>query len=427
MKSDFFEKDDLSISPYLNQEALPQVLNRMLSVARTPAEEDMLLMSALTAVSACIPNCYFTHGRYLKRYHANLMTFIVAGAASGKGVAQLALELVRPLHDASPLIIAGNNSSSALTEQLSEQGGVGYIHESEGSVITDSWRHSSCDYNTLLRKAAEHETISLQRRTGDERIEIPAPCLSVLLTGTFSQFSALVPDAENGLFSRLLPLIIRERQRFDPTVFLSQPSASPYALFRACGEQIAGVVTDAQRHGAVHFSLTPDQQHRAGSLLQSEYDGLLLQLGEGFHPSVVRMGVNLMRIALVLSFLRDMHCILKDEPIVCDERDFRTAVLITSKLLLHAADAYSLQNSNRCPLIPKPKSAYQQQVLLAALPQEFTTGEAIRIMSAMGVSESTAKRRIISWLDDNKICKTRHGGYEKRKAHELLTLSAQGA
>ena len=419
-----FIADDLSICPHLDKNSLPKMLEQCLSVAATPAEQDMLLMSTLTAVSACLPQISFLHGRYQRTYHPNLMTFIVAGAASGKGIASLALELVKPLHEMYPIIIPGNTSAPALISQLAEQDGCGYMHESEGSVITDIWRQAACNYNTILRKAAEHEPITLLRKTDDENLTIPSPCLSVLLTGTFSQLGKLVPNAENGLFSRIMPLVIRDRQRFDPKVFIyNKESEKAYSVFRQYGELIADL-HERLLGREIRFSLTPQMQISAGTLMQAEYDALILQLGEAFHPTVARMGVNLVRIALILTALRLLGRKHIPDTLVCSEEDFRSAILITSKLLLHAADAFTIQGNCGLTTIPKAQGAYQEETMFAALPAEFTTAEAQQILQSMGVSSATIYRYLEGWLTNGKIEKIKHGYYQKRNSHESLRVSA---
>ena len=202
------EQANLHIVSNMDGSNLPPFLQSVLSLAQTPAEKDMLLMATLTACGAVMPNLYCRYGIAAKRYYPSLQLFIVGSAACGKGIANLALELVKPIHEATPLIIAGDATYPAFYQTLARQHGRGYIHESEGSVITDIWRSSTANYNTALRKAAEHEPISRARCREASVIENPQ--LSMVLTGTFSQYRALVPSVENGYFSRLLTLIVED-------------------------------------------------------------------------------------------------------------------------------------------------------------------------------------------------------------------------
>ena len=228
------EQANLHIVENMDVNNLPELMKSVLSLAHTPAEKDMLLMSALTACSGVLPNLYFKYGIGAKRYYPNLQLFIVGSAACGKGIANLALELVKPIHEANPLIIPGDATYPAFYQTLAKQKGRGYIHESEGSVITDIWRSSTANYNTALRKAAEHETIS--RARCKEASVIENPQLSMVLTGTFSQYKALVPSIENGYFSRLLTLIVDEHQAFNSQYV--QPSENSGDVIKAAAEQL---------------------------------------------------------------------------------------------------------------------------------------------------------------------------------------------
>ena len=172
------EQGNLRIVENMDVNNLPELMKNVLSLAHTPAEKDMLLMSALVACGSIMPNLYCRYGIAAKRYYPNLQLFIVGSAACGKGIANLALELVKPIHEATPLIIPGDATYPAFYQQLAKQHGRGYIHESEGSVITDIWRTSTANYNTALRKAAEHETRHREPATldGSHRYFQPVPC-----------------------------------------------------------------------------------------------------------------------------------------------------------------------------------------------------------------------------------------------------------
>ena len=170
---------DLRIVEHLDMQNLPESLQTMLSLAKTDQEKDMLLMATLAAASACVPNLYFRYGPTGKKYYANLQCFILASSASGKGIANQALEMMRVVDEQYPMLIAGDSTLAAWYKALEEQGGIGYMHESEGSVITDIWRNAAANYNTALRKAAEHEAISRNRVKGAS--EIACPRLSMLL------------------------------------------------------------------------------------------------------------------------------------------------------------------------------------------------------------------------------------------------------
>ena len=96
------EQEDLRIVEHLDMQQLPESLQQMISLASTPEEQDIILMATLAATSACVPNLYFRYGPTGKKYYANLQCFILAAAASGKGIANQALEMIQPVEQGVP-------------------------------------------------------------------------------------------------------------------------------------------------------------------------------------------------------------------------------------------------------------------------------------------------------------------------------------
>lgn len=413
------EMDDLHITSHVVLDNLPALLKDCLSVAKTTSSRDMLLMSMLTSTSSVMNNVSFRYAHYGKRYYPNLLTFIMAGAASGKGVAQLALQLVQPIHDEQPLLIPGDSTYPAFFDRLLDQQGVGLLFETEGSVITDVWRSSCTSYNTALRKAAEHETLSKSRvQTGTE--EILSPKMSALLTGTYGQFLALVPNVENGFFSRLNLLVVRDQMPFDGTVFMPSDAAlQTERVFGYWAHQLQ--LWHAAQNHPVEFRLTERQALQIGVVMEGEYGEYLRQLGEGFHASIVRNGITLMRIACILSVLRLIGSdttMYPAEPAVltCTDQDFDTAMLIATKLLLNAADAYTQIDAHSQPIIPQQHGHYERDTFLAVLPMSFTTGQCVEMALRMGICERTVRRWLGGWCEEGHLIKTAHGEYEKSVA-----------
>ena len=410
------EQANLHIVENMDVNNLPQLMKSVLSLANTPAEKDMLLMSALTACSGVLPNLYFKYGIGAKRYYPNLQLFIVGSAACGKGIANLALELVKPIHEANPLIIPGDATYPAFYQTLAKQKGRGYIHESEGSVITDIWRSSTANYNTALRKAAEHETIS--RARCKEASVIENPQLSMVLTGTFSQYKALVPSIENGYFSRLLTLIVDEHQAFNSQYV--EPSENSGDVIKAAAEQLYHLYESLLFNRAREFRLTPDQRTRLGNHLETAYPTLIRMLGEDFHSVVLRMAVHIERIAMILSALRTSEEQLKiknyELRMECSDSDYQTAELIGNKLILHMAQAYQLVKGTEKIEAPKVKPLDQKQILLSLLPEEFESKTLLAEAQTQGIPRRTVFRWSDEWQEHGVILKIRHGVFKKRLA-----------
>lgn len=396
------EQDNLRIVEQIEMQNLPEPVQQMLSLAATPEEQDILLMATLAAASACVPNLYFRYGPTGKKYYANLQCFILAAAASGKSIANQALEMVRVIDEKYPLLIAGDSTLAAWYKALEEQNGCGYMHESEGSVITDIWRTSAANYNTALRKAAEHEPISRNRCNGAS--EIPSPRLSMMLTGTFNQYRALVPSVENGYFSRLLTVVIRGTHPFDKRYVSAKATQSAVPMI--VGRKLLGIYEQLSQGGEREWTLTEAQKERLGEHLETEYATLIDLLGDNFHSAVVRMAVQIERIAMILTALRGNLS-------VCSDADYETAELIGNRLLLHMAAAYRMIDGDGQELVPDIKPLDQRKVLFEQLPNEYAHKVLISEAQSQGVSPRTAFRWNEKWLDEGLITKAQYGIYRK--------------
>ena len=407
---------DLHIAKHVEPENLPAMIQPIMKLAQSDGERDMLLLSLLTAAGSCMPNLYFRYGLTGKKYYANLQCFIVGSAACGKGIANLALELVSKVHEAAPLVIAGDSSYPGFYKQLERQNGRGYIHESEGSVITDVWRSSVANYNTALRKAAEHEPIT--RNRARDNSSIACPQLSVLLTGTFSQYKALVPSIENGYFSRLLTLIVNDQQAFSSRYV--EPANGSNSVMGAAAQQLYDLCQALYKSRPMEFSLTSEQRARLGHHLETAYPALMQLLGVNFHSVVLRMAVHIERIAMILSALRSCEEQLKiknyELRLECSDSDYQTAELIGNKLILHMAAAYQMIKGAEQPSVPKIKPLDQRQMLLSLLPAEFETKTLLEEAKSQGIS----RRTVIYWNDEwqqmGAVQKIRHGVYRKSLA-----------
>ena len=436
-------QEDLRIVEHLDMQKLPESIQQMISLASTPEEKDIILMATLAAASACVPNLYFTYGPTGKKYYANLQCFILAAAASGKGIANQALEMVRVIDEQHPMLIAGDSTLSAWYKALEEQGGCGYMHESEGSVITDIWKAGVANYNTALRKAAEHEPISRNRCKGAS--EIKNPRLSMLLTGTFGQYKALVPSVENGYFSRLLTVVIRGTNGFDKRYVQSKggQSAEP----KIVGQRILRIYERLMNAGEREWSLTDEQKERLGEHLETEYRTLIGLLGDNFHSAVIRMAVQIERIAMILTAMRGDSALgnelkqaydagLTDEEIriisgktdkasgdkdiaemhnviLCADEDYETAEMIGNKMLLHMAAAYRMIDGDAQEVVPEIKPLDQRRVLFEQLKREYAHKELVAEAKTQGISPRTAFRWNEKWLNEGIITKAEYGIYRK--------------
>lgn len=78
--------DDLYLTTELEHGQLPLFLEKAISVAELPTQQDMLLLGTLTTASFALPHVRILHGNPQHSYSPALMTLVVAPPAAGKGV-----------------------------------------------------------------------------------------------------------------------------------------------------------------------------------------------------------------------------------------------------------------------------------------------------------------------------------------------------
>ena len=189
------------------KDKLPQILQSVVNHSASSGEADMMIMGAITTLSASLPNVYGIYDQ--SRVFPNLYLFVNAKASAGKGRLNMCKGLIKPIiqeqlavADAQSLVLPANSSATAIYKQLALNNGHGLIFETEADTLNIAMRNSFGNFSDGLRKAFHHEPISYLRRKENERIEIREPHLSVVLSGTPKQCHKLIPSAENGLFSR---------------------------------------------------------------------------------------------------------------------------------------------------------------------------------------------------------------------------------
>jgi hypothetical protein len=183
------------------------------------------------------------------------------------------------------------------------------------------------------------------------------------------------------------------------------------------GRQLLKVYKQLLVNGEQEWSLTESQKERLGVHLETEYKTLIELLGENFHSTIVRMAVQIERIAMILTAFRLCEEPLQhfdlDSQIYCNEEDFMTAEMIGSKLLLHMAVAYRMIDGDVQNLVPEVKLVDQRKVLFEQLDDIFDRKGLILEAKAQGVSERTAERWNTKWQEEGVVVKIEHGKYKK--------------
>ena len=190
-----------------------------------------------------------------------------------------------------------------------------------------------------------------------------------------------------------------------------------------------------------------DRRPERATRLETEYGTLIGLLGDNFHSAVVRMAVQIERMAMILSALRageelsvfsdqysdelkpESDSELMNEKILCTDEDYETAEMIGNKMLLHMAAAYRMIDGDAQDVVPEIKPLDQRKVLFEQLKPEYKLQELITEAKSQGISRAT----VIRWNDaetlrlfETSIC-TYHAGFKAiaQRVSESHSLTAK--
>ena len=328
--------------------------------------------------------------------------------------------------------VPGNSSSSAVYRAINANGGWGMMFETEADTISSMIDSDYGNYSDLMRKAHHHETISMNRVTDKLHIDIDEPRLSIFLTCTPGQLPALFPSFENGLGSRFLFYNIPDEKIVFHDVF--ELKETPLDdIYKELGEKLMPLYHALQnrKDHPIQFVMSSSQQKNFiqtyKELLQEQFS----MLGKGIRAFVFRIALECFRYAMILTVLRRLsewsdninysqpQEIFKEEEsaLVCDDRDYDTAMKIVECLINHTARVYAVMaKEDNNPFENKNiKLTDEQRLFYQALPKgNFHTSEMLEIAKKLNISNRTAERMLSKLCHVYRIINpVRRGVYNK--------------
>jgi len=437
------EEKPLPTIPETLYQNLPDFLQRATTKATSAEDRDLLLLGSLVAISPCLPNIY---GIYAERnVYPNLFLFVTAQASAGKGRLTLCRKLVEPIHRAlreqskaeqeeyqrqlteyaatkdktdmerpqepplKMLIIPANNSATGLFQILNDNKGIGLIFETEGDTLAQTFKSEHGNYSDGFRKAFHHEIISYNRRKDREYVELETPRLSALLSGTPKQVSTLIPNAENGLFSRFIFYYMNILPVWKD-VFAGDDSQTLDDYFRYLGSQFFDFYKVLQQQSEpLRFCLTATQQQAFNAYFSQAQNQYMYLCGVDYLATVRRLGLITFRVAMILTSLRIMETGHITTSLKCTDTDFNTALELVKILIQHAARIYEALPTETAT----PKQPNQKQQFLDTLPSEFSRKDYLTTAKSLNIPDKTAEKHIAKFVQSGLITHFAHDNYKK--------------
>ena len=428
---------------------LPLIFKDISSLGKTLTEKDMLLLASITILSGAFPEAYAIYDS--SKVYANLFTFLVANAASGKGRTTSCLKLISlieqevreankqevddyqqeladiramgrkasgmPLPKEPPYrssIIPANCSSTAIYQALHDNHDQGITFETEADSLANTLKSDYGNFSDGLRKGFHHEDITYRRRKENEHVEIHNPKWTVYLTGTPGQVTNLIPSAENGLFSRFLFMLVDIPAKWH-NVF-SKSTRTIDEEMEAIGKRVYDIhLILKKKQGGIEFKLTEEQEDKFNDFFNKLVEEYKDMLGRDFVANIYRMGLSAYRIAMILSITRLEGATCLPDCIICKDEDLECALIIADTLMQHAARIFSTLLPNKegddvMGIKLSPKS----EKLFAALPASFNRQMVLAAAQKLGIAKRTAEKYVGEYVSRYNLCKrVDNGKYEK--------------
>ncbi|WP_424492741.1 DUF3987 domain-containing protein [Salinimicrobium sp. GXAS 041] len=402
-------------------------------------EKDIVLLSSLGALSSSLPNVYGMYDG--KIVFSNLYIMIIAPPASGKGVMTFARDLLKPIHDkvygeskteieechevgkqnkkkrkkpaaalegsCPPIvtkIIPGNISSAEMYPTIKNAHYGGIIIESEADTLSLMLNQDWGNFSDVLRKAFHHEPISISRKMENLYMEIDAPQLSLVVSGTPDQLQPLVKSKDNGLFSRMIFYTFEEVNDWKDV--FKKENRNLKSIFQSTGIEIFklyGQLADLET--PVEFKLTREQEDHFNSEMSRIYDVVVEGHPQFFTSNVKRHGLILFRICMIFSAFRKGNEVLANSVLACSDEDFNTALILT-KQLLHHADAVSQS-------VTTGSLTEIEEELLFGLKESFTREEALIKAKELGMPTRTVDEKLKKWRELKFLKRVSQGRYKR--------------
>ncbi len=419
---------------------LPEILRESTEMFSEGIEKDVFLIGAISVISGCLPN---VEGIYFDEPHsAHLYSFITAPAGSGKGKLKWAKYFGLKIHKSmveqsirakeeyehelenynnlnknqrqgverprepkrKMFYIPANSSSSAFIQALSDNDFKGIIFETEADTLAGTLKQDWGNFSDVLRKAFHHESTNMFRRKDNEHIEVEDPHLAIALSGTPKQVHNMMPDVENGLFSRFLYYAFEDYSDFK-NPFVSHQKVNYTDFFETKGEQIYELYQIlCSQPTPIQFSFTAEQGEVFTKQFNTLYKRNRMLLGNDFNANSRRLGLVTFRIAMVLRTLRILEYGDYSNPLICTETDFQTAIQIAFTLEKHAIAVF--QN------LPNNDLKGVKLKFYNALPENFNRQGYLAVAKELGIKDKTAEK-YIGQFKENGLLDHEHNKYSK--------------
>ncbi len=436
---DEFKKENTPYIPEVVYKNLPDFLKRITNEIDDKRKRDMLLLSELIVLSSIFPEVKTEYvGDFIS---PNLFLFISAPAASGKSVIKYSKytlnkileeendinrkkrnlfveeqektkkKLVEPKYKRH--MISPDSSYASLIERLDVNYGKGLIYTTEADALSKNNKSEWGNLNLALRHSFQNEEITLERLT--KYINIQSPRQGVLISGTPSQLFRLIPDTEDGLFSRFMYYTFNKEIRILDELFTNGGKVDKMKV-----EYSTELKDIEEYYHNVSILIKGDKHNKTiQKNLQKLLDETTTFSGENFSDSIYRAGTIIAKIAMILTLLRNykkMNFISRNDMsriLEISDTDIFVSFKIVETTIRHAQIIFGNINQNDEVVVNYgvKKEQFFDKIKIG---KDFSTNSFYAKANEYGIKKTAAYNFLSLLLKHGKIEKISRGIYKKK-------------
>ncbi len=382
----------------INYKNLPQIFQNGLVTFSSDEEKRIFLASVITVTSGLFPTVTGIYDG--QRVCSNLYTFITAPAASGKSAMKYGKQFAEEIHKQvkseitlggasssklkahNLLFIPANTSAAAFIKTVGANNKGVIAAESEADTLSQVLTKDYGGFSDGLRKAYHHETISYLRATDNEYIEVESPKLSLLLTGTPMQVTTLLPNVEDGLFSRFSFVAIDQVSKWKSPFASKADKSKIIAPLSKKMQEIYNLALE----GNFEFKLSEEQELKLDTMGE-EWLEKAKKYGANSESIAYRSGLILFRTAIVLAAIKHFEDGKTDVEITCSDKLFECACNYCESNFYDSLQVYTVCGKTASVSRLSPKEAQ----LFDNLPKDYEMPSDVNKEAAnIGISERSA-------------------------------------
>lgn len=333
-------------------ENLPDFFKDCVKPFNNDPAKDVFLIGLITLASAILPNYY---GYYFgKKYECNLKSFVVANAGEGKGISKWVYLLGQGIDDYlketntknsdkseyNMFYLPVNISMPGMFTLLAQNNERGFLFSSEADTMVNIFETDFGDYSTLERQSFEHEGCDYFRKGTNgnrEYINLKYIRLSTFLNGTKQVALKFISSIENGLLSRYMWYLFDNDTPFVNPFDVHSNGLTEYFIEHSKKLlNIYKMLTET----SICFEFEKNHQKIFFEHFKEIEASSKILYGREIKASIRRLAVQTYRIAMILTFFRNMDYKINNS-LACMQVDFDNAISISDVLLKHAEKIFS--------------------------------------------------------------------------------------